>query len=80
MIKIKTGSVTVVNELHNLMACQPSAGTCYFKFGDGTELIVPTKLSSQLQAALTVVQQSKAESIEIDFTNPAQPIKMGNLQ
>lgn len=59
------------------MSIQPSASGCYFKFADGSELIVATKMTAPIQAALTIASTSTADNIEIDFTNPNQPIKMG---
>jgi len=77
MLKIKTRSLIVQNEKRDLLSIQPTASGCYFKFSDGSELIVSAKMTSSLQAALTVASTSTAENIELDFTNPNQPIKMG---
>jgi hypothetical protein len=77
MFRIKTHSLTVENAKRDLLSIQPTATGCYFKFADGSELIVQGKVTTQLQAALTVVSTSQANNIEVDFTNPNQPIKMG---
>jgi len=77
MLTIKTHSLVVHNEKRDLMSIQPSMGACYFKFGDGSELILSVKMTTQLQNMLTLISTSTADNIEIDFTNPAQPIKMG---
>ena len=77
MIKIKTPSIEIVNARHDLMSVQPSMGQCYFKFGDGTEVTVPIKMTPPIQAALNVAATSTAKVVEIDLTNPTQPIKLG---
>jgi len=78
MIKIKTHSIEIVNPKHDLMSVQPSMGQCYFKFNDGSEVTIPVKMTPQLQATLNIAATATAEVIEIDFTNPSQPIRMGN--
>lgn len=77
MIKIITKSVVIENEVGNLMSIQPTANGCYFKFADGTEVTVPINLTQAHQNMMNVVATSKAEYIELDFTNMNQPLKMG---
>lgn len=58
---------------------KPLSITCamdsvYIKLKEGTEIIIPARLSETVQSCLNLIQTSSAPNITIDLTNPKQPV------
>lgn len=50
----------------------------YFKFKDGTELIINAEKNAQFKTIPTMLMKSTANNIVIDFNNPANLISLSD--
>ena len=52
----------------------PAMDQIYVKMADGTEIIIPCKLTPQLTASINLIHQAQAPNLTLDLTNPKQPV------
>jgi len=52
----------------------PAMDQIYIKMADGTEIIIPCKLTPQLTASLNLIHTAQAPNLTLDLTNPKAPV------
>lgn len=70
MIVIRKGNMEFKFPKGEFTASQDTPTGMYFRFRDGTELIINAEKTPQLKTIPTMLQRSEAEHVLLDFNNP----------
>jgi hypothetical protein len=78
MITIKKGSKVFKFENDEFTVCQDTPDGMYFKFTDGSELMINGDVRPERRAVPNMLMRSTADNILVDFNSKDKFISFGN--
>lgn len=78
MLTIKKADMIVKIPVGSHISLQETSDGLYFKFKDGSELMVATEMTPQVKAIASMLDKSSAKEILVDFNNPKQLMTISN--